>query len=66
MSTATQEYALISALDGVMSELDQLAELWLEYRAAAKDTDQIATAIDQAVRESRKYERKLKKLGLQA
>lgn len=57
-----KEWALHSSLDAVLSELDQLAEAWLEWRAAGKDTTQLRIAIDQATRESRKYERKLRQL----
>lgn len=58
----TKLYALRSSYDAVLSELDQLAEAWLEWRAEGKDTKQLAIAIDQAIRESRKYEKKLRKL----
>lgn len=57
-----QEWGLLSALDGVLTEIHQLGETWLEWKAAGKDTTQITTAIDQATRESRKYERKLRDL----
>jgi hypothetical protein len=47
--------------DQIMAELDDLAEIYLEHRAAGKPTDQISTAIKQADRESRKLERKLRR-----
>lgn len=52
---------LKAAYTEVMAELDELAEVWLEHRAAGLHTNQISTAIDQATRESRKYEKKLKR-----
>lgn len=57
-----KEWALRSAYNAVLYELRQLGEAWLEWKAAGKDTTQLTKAIDQATRESRKYERKLRQI----
>lgn len=48
-------------LDDALDELAELAELYLEYYTAGKDTKQITIAIGQCTRETRKLEKKLRK-----
>lgn len=46
----------------LLEELTELGEMWLEYKARGDDLSQIERAIAQATKDSRKLERKLRKL----
>lgn len=59
-----EHWSLRSAYDAILAELDQIGELWLEYRAAGRDPAQVNRAISQATAESRRLERKARKTGL--
>lgn len=48
------------AYEESLAELEELGEVWLEFRAAKLDTRQIELAIGQVIRESRRYEKKLR------
>lgn len=60
MSPTTKE-ELQAEYDAVIQELCDLGELWLEWHAERRDTKQVEIAIGQAIRESRRYEKKLRK-----
>jgi hypothetical protein len=45
-----------------LAELAELGEVWFEYHAAGRDRTHIDTAIGEVTRESRKWERQLRKL----
>lgn len=48
--------------DELLNELSELGELWLEYKAQRRDLGQVERAIAQADKDSRKIERKMRKL----
>jgi hypothetical protein len=49
--------------EALLAELTELAECWLEAKVAGMSTLQLDAAINQATRESRKIEKKLKKVN---
>jgi hypothetical protein len=62
---ARVEWALRSARDGALAELESLAAAWLDARAGRKPTAAIDAAMREAERASRRYERKLRRLGVE-
>jgi hypothetical protein len=45
-----------------LAELAELGEVWLEFHVKGRDSSQIDHALGEVTRESRKWERKLRKL----
>jgi hypothetical protein len=56
---------LTAALSGALDELAELGEVWIEFHVTGRDTAHLNHAIGEVTRESRKYERKLRKAGNQ-
>lgn len=63
--TPEDEYAARSGLALALAELDHLGAAWLEARVAGRSTARVDEALDEARRLSRRYERKLRKAGLE-
>jgi hypothetical protein len=63
---SVEEYALRSALDGALSELEEHAAAWLEARAAGRfaRAEKIAEAMAEAELAAGQYERQLRRLGV--
>jgi hypothetical protein len=52
--------------DAALKELGELGEVWLEFRVIRRNTVQVDRAIGEVTRESRRYEKKLRKAGWNA
>jgi hypothetical protein len=63
VTTAAEEWAMRSRYDGLLAEMDHLAEAWLDARAGGRSTAAPEAAWKDADRERRKLERELRKLG---